>query len=78
MKLGRYGRIHEWKKRYVDPYVCDGTQWELELKLTRGRHYTIYGSNDFPALYKDLVRAFKPFMKNGKEEKDSIPSTYRS
>ncbi len=57
--------IHEWKKRYVDPYVCDGTQWELELKLTRGRHYTIYGSNDFPALYKDLVRAFKPFMKEG-------------
>lgn len=57
--------IHEWKQRYVDPYVCDGTQWELELKLTRGRHYTIYGSNDFPALYKDLVRAFKPFMKEG-------------
>ena len=57
--------IHEWKKRYVDPYVCDGTQWELELKLTQGRHYTIYGSNDFPALYKDLVRAFMPFMKKG-------------
>ncbi len=60
--------IHEWKKRYVDPYVCDGTEWELELKLTGGRRYTIYGSNDFPALYKDLYRAFKPFMKKPEKE----------
>ncbi len=55
--------IHEWKKRYVDPHVCDGTQWGLELKMTKGRHYSIYGSNDFLALYKDLVRTFTPFMK---------------
>ncbi len=59
--------IHEWRKRYVDPYVCDGTQWGLELKMTRGRHYNIYGSNDFPALYKDLVRVFKPYMKKAEE-----------
>lgn len=55
--------IHEWKQRYDDPCVCDGTQWELELKLTRKRHYRISGSNNFPALYKDLVRAFKPYMR---------------
>ena len=32
--------IHEWKQRYDDPCVCDGTQWELELmfqnQLTEG------------------------------------------
>ena len=55
--------VHEWKQSYIDPCVCDGTQWELELKLIRGRHYRISGSNDFPALYKDLVRAFKPYMR---------------
>ncbi len=60
--------VHEWKQRYVDPYVCDGTQWELELKLTRGRRYRISGSNDFPALYKDLVRAFKPYMRKASAE----------
>ena len=37
--------------------------WGLKLKLTNGRQFNISDSNDFPALYKDLVRAFKPFMK---------------
>lgn len=60
--------IHEWKKSYVDPNVLDGTQWELELKLTKGRHYTISGSNAFPPLYKSLVRLFKPYMKKIKIE----------
>ena len=60
--------IHEWKKSYVDPYVLDGTQWELELILTEGRHYTIYGSNEFPPLYKSLVRVFKPYMKKNMTE----------
>ena len=60
--------IHEWKKKYVNFSVLDGTQWELGLKLTGGRHYNIYGSNDFPPLYKDLVRAFKPFMNKAKDE----------
>ena len=56
--------IHEWKKRYDSPdTVLDGTQWELELRLTKGRHYTISGSNAFPPLYKSLVRVFKPYMK---------------
>ncbi len=47
--------IHEWKQSYVDPDIFDGTQWGLELTLTKGRHYDISGSNAFPALYKDLV-----------------------
>ncbi len=60
--------VHEWKQRYVNPHVCDGTQWRLELKLTGGRRYSICGSNDFPALYNDLVRAFKPYMLKEREE----------
>ena len=59
--------IHEWKQSYVDPMILDGTQWGLELTLTKGRHYNISGSNAFPALYKDLVRVFKPYMKKAKE-----------
>ncbi len=59
--------IHEWKHKYINPYVLDGTHWSLELKLTGRRRYTICGSNAYPALYRDLVRLFKPFMK--KEER---------
>ena len=59
--------IHEWKQSYVDRAILDGTQWGLELSMTNGRHYNISGSNAFPALYKDLVRAFRPYMKKAKE-----------
>lgn len=55
--------IHEWKQSYYDHNVLDGTQWSLELSLTKGRHYNISGSNAFPAMYKDLVRVFKRYMR---------------
>ena len=57
----------DWKHNYVDPMIFDGTPWSLELTLIRGCHYNISGSNDFPALYKDLIRTFKPYMTKPKE-----------
>lgn len=60
-----YSRIylHEWKKSYVDPYVLDGTQWELDIKLTdrRERHY--HGSNDYPPYWAELKKIFRQFSK---------------
>ena len=55
--------LHEWKKRYVDPEVLDGTQWELTLKLTGGRKREYYGSNLFPYRWADLVAVFEPYFK---------------
>ncbi len=60
-----YGRLflHEWKKKYDDPDILDGTQWELEIKLTKGRKRSYYGSNMYPPYWENLKRVFKPYAK---------------
>ena len=60
-----YGRLflHEWKKKYVDLNVLDGTQWELEIKLTKGRKRSYYGSNMYPPYWENLKRLFRPYVK---------------
>ena len=54
--------IHEWKKRFVDPGVLDGEQWELEIRLAGGRKRTYYGSNAYPPLWKELKNVFRPYF----------------
>lgn len=60
-----YGRLflHEWRKKYDDPDILDGTQWELEIKLTKGRKRSYYGSNMYPPYWENLKRIFKPYAK---------------
>ena len=36
-----------WKSKYIEPNVCDGTQWSVEI-IRNGRNIKIYGSNKFP------------------------------
>lgn len=55
--------LHEWKKNYDDPYVLDGTQWELEIKLNGRRKRTYSGSNDYPPYWKELIALFRPFAR---------------
>ena len=54
--------IQEWNKRFVDPCVLDGEQWELEIHLTGGRRRTYYGSNAYPPLWKELKNVFRPYF----------------
>lgn len=37
-----------WRTRYVDPCVCDGVSWSMELRFSSGSRRRILGSNDFP------------------------------
>lgn len=55
--------VHEWKKRYVDPGILDGEQWELQFKLNGGRQRNYYGSNAYPPLWKELKGVFMPYFK---------------
>ncbi len=55
--------LHEWKKKYDDPDILDGTQWELEIKLTKGRKRSYYGSNMYPPYWENLKRLFRPYVK---------------
>lgn len=36
-----------WKARYLDSGVCDGTQWSIEI-ITEGRNIKKRGDNMFP------------------------------
>ena len=58
--------LHEWKKSYVDNRVCDGTQWEVSIQFSDRHAYTVYGSNAFPALWKDAERYFNRFIDEAK------------
>ena len=58
--------LHEWKKKYVDPCVLDGEQWELKVTLTGGRERNYYGSNDYPPYWTELKAVFMPYLKNNK------------
>ena len=56
--------LHEWKRRYENPCVLDGTQWELKIKLTGKRVRNYYGSNDYPPYWKELTKIFREYSKD--------------
>ena len=60
-----YGQlyIHEWKKKYEDSGVLDGTQWSLEIELTNRRIRSYHGSNAYPPYWRELLKIFKEFAK---------------
>lgn len=49
--------VNHWVPRY-DSDICDGTQWTLVLQ-TDTHKYDIYGSNNFPENFDDLVRLIR-------------------
>lgn len=50
-------KINRRKKELVDSGILDGTQWELEYKEQGKRCRHIYGSNDYPECWNDLIEA---------------------
>lgn len=47
-----------WKAKYIEPGVCDGTQWRIEI-ITTDRIIKKYGDNKFPDewdMFCSLVR----------------------
>ena len=63
--------IGEWKKNYIDPYVLDGTQWELEICFDNERKpLKISGSNAFPYNFSDLTEFLGFDEENDEDEQD--------
>ena len=54
--------LHEWKKRFIDPDIMDGEQWDLVLELEGGRRRTYSGSNAYPPYWEQLRAVFQPFF----------------
>lgn len=54
-------RLHigEWRRKYDDSMVCDGTQWDLKLYFSNGKKpIKIYGSNLYPYNFNRLLELF--------------------
>lgn len=51
--------LGEWKRKYDNSYVLDGTQWELTLEFSNGRRKVcFYGSNKYPWCFDKLTEFF--------------------
>ena len=52
--------IEEWKKKYDDPFTCDGTQWKLSFLYSHGQpSVEFWGSNKYPYNFDNLTSLFK-------------------
>lgn len=54
--------ITDWKNRYVDPDILDGTQWELEITFDDKSILKRHGSNAYPPHWKKLLSVFKKYV----------------
>ena len=53
-------RLGEWKHKYVDPCVLDGTQWELTIEYINGfKAQKFHGSNAYPWNFNKLKDLFE-------------------
>ncbi len=50
-----------WKARYIETGVCDGTQWSVEI-LTDGRSIKKYGDNKYPFEWELFCRLIRKII----------------
>ena len=50
--------VEYWNYEYVDPFICDGTQWKLALRRENNQIITWNGSNEYPENWDDLLLFF--------------------
>jgi len=55
--------LHEWKRHYETPGVCDGTYWTPRITLTGKRVRVYTGSNAYPPYWDQLLKIFYRFSK---------------
>ncbi|MDA8226312.1 MAG: hypothetical protein M0T74_01140 [Desulfitobacterium hafniense] len=51
-------KLLNWKAKYIEIGVCDGTQWSVEI-LTKGRSIKKYGDNKFPEEWELFCRLIR-------------------
>jgi len=47
-----------WKSKYIEPGVCDGTQWSVEV-IREGQSIIKYGDNKFPDEWDEFCRLIR-------------------
>ena len=52
--------IGEWKERYENLYVLDGTQWSISIEYENGKEpLKICGSNAYPYNFEELIECLR-------------------
>lgn len=59
----KFVHILNWRSKYLDLDVCDGTQWGVEL-LRDGRTIKKYGDNMFPDEWEEFCRLIERISGN--------------
>ncbi len=73
MLLNAFEDLHVgyWNSEYIDPCVCDGTQWELAVKY-KGQRGTVWvGSNAYPGNWDDLLSIFGIDYEDDEDDEDA-------
>lgn len=52
--------VWEWKRKY-ETEICDGTQWELDIKYGDKKR-KCYGSNAYPDRFDEYLQAVKELL----------------
>jgi len=63
--------VEYWNYEYVDPFICDGTQWELAVRREGSRALVWHGSNDYPENWNDLLLFFEIEDNENNEDNDN-------
>lgn len=54
-KLTEMLNLLNWKSKYIETDICDGTQWSVEV-VRSGRNIRKYGDNKFPDGWDDFCK----------------------
>jgi len=54
--------IARWKDEYCDSGVCDGTQWELMIRLPNRNKIIRSGSNEYPPYWNKCMKIMKKYI----------------
>lgn len=59
-RLERFAAIHTeyWNSEYIDPSVCDGEQWSLDVSYSDEYSLSYSGSNAYPENWTELLEIF--------------------
>lgn len=52
-----------WKAKYIEPEVCDGTQWSVEI-ITDGQSIKKHGDNKFPEEWDMFCKFIRNIINN--------------
>lgn len=54
--------ILDWQSKYIQPGVCDGTHWGVEI-FTDGRAIRMHGDNEFPEEWDLFCRTIRKIIR---------------